>query len=390
MALASGAALLAAGCGTSASSGSAAAGTTLTKSAIVIGNVGTYSGPSGVLNQQMPAFYQAWAAWTNARGGISGHPVKFVTIDDKNDAATAIAGVKSLVQNQKAVALVGVAEAGLETTWASYVAQAGVPVVGGYAYTPIWNTNPDFFLSTSDLQTAIFSGANLAKREGKTSYGVINCSEQSACVQAIKLHQAAATSAGLRFAYGGTAPVTAPNYTANCLAAKNAGAQVLSVGLGGPATSLLATDCAQQGYQPTYLFNATSVTPSLLGNAALNGAIVPLTTFPWFYHGPETAGFQQVLAKAGLSSQQDGPALAVAFVSAQLFAQAATAAGGTLTSASLIKSLKTIKAATLGGLAPPLTFGPGAATRSASCYFVAQVKNGAMVAPQGLKTNCLR
>jgi branched-chain amino acid transport system substrate-binding protein len=218
---------------------------------------------------------------------------------------------------------------------------------------------------------------------------VINCSEQSACVQAIKLHQAAAKTAGLRFAYGATAPVTAPNYTANCLAAKNAGTQVLSVGLGGPATSLLATNCSQQGYKPTYLFNATSVTPSLLSNAALNGAIVPLTTFPWFYRGPQTAGFQQVLAKAGLSTQQDGPALAAAFVSDQLFATAARAVHGTLTSAALIKSLETMKGQTLGGLAPPLTFTPGATTRSTSCYFVAQVKNGAMVAPQGLKTNCL-
>jgi branched-chain amino acid transport system substrate-binding protein len=355
----------------------------------VIGNVGTYSGPSGVANQEMPAFDQAWASWTNAHGGINGHPVKFVTIDDKSDASTAIAGVQSLVQNQKVVALVGTAEAGLETTWASYVAKAGVPVVGGYSYTPVWNTNSDFFLSSSDLLTAIYSGANLAKHEGKTSYGVINCSEQSACVQAIKLHQAAAKTAGLRFAYGATAPVTAPNYTANCLAAKNAGTQVLSVGLGGPATSLLATNCSQQGYKPTYLFNATSVTPSLLSNAALNGAIVPLTTFPWFYRGPQTAGFQQVLAKAGLSTQQDGPALAAAFVSDQLFATAARAVHGTLTSAALIKSLETMKGQTLGGLAPPLTFTPGATTRSTSCYFVAQVKNGAMVAPQGLKTNCL-
>ena len=48
-----------------------------------------------------------------------------------------------------------------------------------------------------------------------------------------------------------------------------------------------------------------------------------------------------------------------------------------------------MKGETLGGLVPPLTFTKGAATRSVSCYFVAQVENGAMVAPQGLKTDCL-
>jgi branched-chain amino acid transport system substrate-binding protein len=388
---ASAVAALAAACSSGGGSSSTPqASSSLTKSQIVIGAVGTYSGAAGAENVEVPAFEQAWAKWTNDNGGINGHPVKFVTVDDQDVAATAIAGVDNLVQNQKVVALVGPAEAGLETTWASYVQKAGVPVVGGDAYTPVWNTNPDFFLSTSDLTTAVYSGANLAARQGKTSYGVVNCNEESACVQAIKLHQAAAKAAGMKFVYGATAPDTAPNYTANCLAAKNAGAQTLSVGVGSPtAMSELATNCAQQGYKPLYVFNATSITPSLLTNPNVNGAIVPLTSFPWFYQGPETKDYQQVLALAGIGSQQNGPALALAYGADELFAKAASEVTGDVTSASLVNALYTMKGETLGGLVPPLTFTKGAATRSSTCYFVAEVQNGAMVAPQGLKTDCL-
>jgi len=371
----------------SATGSPAAAG--LTKSEIVLGNVGTYSGPQGATSKNMPAFYKAWAEWRNANGGIAGHPVRIVTIDDKSDAATATSAVKRLVENEQVLAMVGVAESGLETTWADYVSQKNVPVVGGYAYTPVWNSNPAFFPSTSTLVTAVASGGNIAKLQGKQVYGVVNCSEQSACAEAIKFHESTSKAEGLTFGYGGTVPVTAPNYTATCLAAKNAGVDALSVGLGDSAISRLATDCARQGYRPTYIFNATSVTPQVLENRELEGAIVPLTSFPWFYEGQETAEFREVLAKLDLKEKDVNPALSLAFTAVKLFEKAAANVSDTPTSDEIRKGLYAIKDETLGGLTPPLTFTEGAADRSVNCFFVSTIKDGAMVAPQGLKVDCL-
>src|SRR5271167_5139434 len=62
--------------GATPASTSASSGPALTKSPIVIGNVGTYSGYAGVTAEGTPEGLQAWVDWTNAHGGISGHPVQ--------------------------------------------------------------------------------------------------------------------------------------------------------------------------------------------------------------------------------------------------------------------------------------------------------------------------
>jgi branched-chain amino acid transport system substrate-binding protein len=108
------AAALIAGCGSSASSsgsgsgsGSTAAsgGTTLHKSTIVLGNIGTYSGPFGAQYADSLKGLQAWAQWTTAHGGLNGHPVKIVSIDDLGSTTNALAGAKRLVEADHAVAI---------------------------------------------------------------------------------------------------------------------------------------------------------------------------------------------------------------------------------------------------------------------------------------------
>jgi branched-chain amino acid transport system substrate-binding protein len=47
--------------------------------------------------------------------------------------------------------------------------------------------------------------------------------------------------------------VSAPSYTAQCLAAKQAGAQALIIDASYAAGSRFAPACAQQGYSPVYV-----------------------------------------------------------------------------------------------------------------------------------------
>src|SRR5258708_22074352 len=86
------------------------------------------SGPLGD-----PLFMTAaktWVKWTNAHGGINGHPVHLTLLDDAGDATTSLSEVKQLVQQDHVVAIIG-SNSPVATSWSTYIKQVKVPVIGG-------------------------------------------------------------------------------------------------------------------------------------------------------------------------------------------------------------------------------------------------------------------
>jgi branched-chain amino acid transport system substrate-binding protein len=64
--------------------------------------------------------------------------------------------------------------------------------------------------------------------------------------------------------------------------------------------------------------------------------------------------------------------------------------GNHATPAQVIKGLYALHGATLGGMAPPLTFVKNKPTSGINCVFLMGVKNGQWTLPIGLKTVCPR
>ena len=67
----------------------AAAATPATKlkgKPIVIGSVGSFTGPQAPALGAVDDTLKAWAEWKNANGGINGHPVKLIIEDDGSNA----------------------------------------------------------------------------------------------------------------------------------------------------------------------------------------------------------------------------------------------------------------------------------------------------------------
>jgi len=152
--------LLLAACSSSKSSstatttaGTAAAGSTApaanqpTGSPIVIGTLGALSGPTYAQlgdEQDLSSTPKAWVAWTNAHGGIDGHPVKLDIIDDAGDPGRAVAAAHQLVADH-VIAIVYDFDVGIELGYVNYLEQQGIPVVGGQDYDAVWEQNPDLF-----------------------------------------------------------------------------------------------------------------------------------------------------------------------------------------------------------------------------------------------------
>ena len=73
---------------------------------IVIGVIGSFTGPQASSSRQAQTVAPAWEKWVNNHGGINGHPVKVVVADDGGDPAKAQAAEKTLVDQENVIAIV--------------------------------------------------------------------------------------------------------------------------------------------------------------------------------------------------------------------------------------------------------------------------------------------
>ncbi|MHB0937201.1 MAG: ABC transporter substrate-binding protein [Armatimonadota bacterium] len=65
----------------------------------------------------------------NARGGIDGHPIKVVVLDNASDEAKSVTAVKKLIEEHKVLAIVGPSQTGTTLAAAETVQAAKVPMV---------------------------------------------------------------------------------------------------------------------------------------------------------------------------------------------------------------------------------------------------------------------
>ena len=373
-----------------ATSGSAAAAT---GTPIPIGTVGSYTGPEASSLGQTGRVVQAWADWTNAHGGINGHPVKLYNQDDGSDPARSVAIVHTLVQQDHVVAIVA-ENSIVDAAWASYVQQQKVPVVGSAIFNIVYEENSDFFSPGETTVSGSYSTLAAAKKLGDTKFGLLYCAEAAACAQAVPLFKALAPSAGETLTYSAKVSAFASNFTAQCLAAKAAGVDVLTSATDSLTATRVASDCAAQGYHPGWVGNDGSVTQAWLKTPALNGVLTGQPVFPYGDTSTQAekdfrAAIQQYAPGiVGSSSFSENDA--EDWTGGQLFVAAAKAAnmGDNPTSAQVLQGLYALHGETLDGLVPPLTYTAGQPTQI-NCWFYLGITNGQFTTPDGLTPSCV-
>jgi len=386
-------AALAAACSSTSGSQSTSSSATTGGSAVVasgsdllIGTIGNFSGPSA--EPEHLAGLQAWVDSVNAAGGIKGHQIKLVVEDDQGDATKSQADIRQLVQVDHVLAVVSPEASGTESGWASYVQQQHVAVVGGEDDTPVWFTNPSFFPSSSTVLTSLEMQAYAVKAAGKTSFGAVYCAEIAACKQVLPALQGYAKAFQLDMSTSAAIAVSAPSYTAQCLAVKQAGAQALIIDASYAAGSRFAPACAQQGYSPVYVIPSGAFDNRYLQLSQVNGAYVPTTNALWFASTSPVDQFKQAMAKYQPSTAA-GPNAMSGWTGGVLFGAAAANLPATPTAADMFTALYALpKNDTLNGLTPPLNFHSGAPASQVNCFFLAQIESGKLTAPKGTAAIC--
>jgi branched-chain amino acid transport system substrate-binding protein len=362
---------------------------------IIVGVVCSCTGPLASSTDIGPPAYRAWVSWVNANGGINGHKVSIIYKDDSFNPGTSLTEVKTMIEQDHAVAIVDGSD--VDASWADYVKQQNVPVIGAASSSEPFFTNSDFYAEgqTEDQLFASIVGA--AKKVKAKSLALFYCAEAATCQEGVAPLKATAAASGVPLVYNVSISASAPNYSAQCLAAKQAGAQALFIADAVSVVGKVASDCATQGYNPPIVLDGEVLAPSLATTAGVKKyAIFNNLNVP--YYSTQVAGVKTMNAafkkyQPSLLKSPNYSEIAVQTWVSGLLLTAAAKAGGLTSSATptakmLVTGLHTLRNNTLGGMAPPLTFKTGVPNPIDCWQGYAVLKNGKFSTPYGLKATC--
>lgn len=351
------------------------------------------SGSFGVYDSANIDTYKAFVDSLNASGGINGHPIKLTEMDERGIPGTAIADVQTLISD-KVDAILDWSI--FDATWAAAVQKANIPVVGADVSESPFQTNPDFYASGQTEASLVTGLIDTIKTAGATKFGVLYCAESPSCNELVPLYRAAAKPLGLSLGYSGSISATAPNYTAQCLAAKQAHVTALIVNDSAQPILTVAQNCDQQGYDPIYVTLAEGDGSAMITAPGMSkDSYITFADYPFLVKTPITQAFYAAVDKyyPGLSKQgttflgSTGQTWA-----AGLLLEAAVKAGGltaksTPSAAEITAGLHSMKNETLDGWSSPLTFTPGQANPD-NCWFTVHIHNSVATVINNGKAIC--
>jgi branched-chain amino acid transport system substrate-binding protein len=284
----------------------------------------------------------------------------------------------------------------VDEPWASAVQAAKIPVVGGNLSEATFYTNPDFYPEGQTNDSITESAVITAKTAGATSLGIFYCVEAPTCLQGASQAKGDGQKLGLPATFNASIAGTAPNYTAQCVAAQQARISTVLILDSVPAIVKVGTSCSQQGYNPTYIEEGEGFGMQV---AAAPGVMRDLwgeyNNIPFFASTPAVQTMNAAVDKyyPGLRSNATyWTELDVGGWASGLLLEDAVKAGGvtasdTPSAAEIVSGLDSLKGDTLEGMSPSLTFAAGQ-MHTIDCWFTARVQNGVPSVVNGGKLTC--
>jgi len=382
-----------------APAGAAAPSQANAKGDLVIGQLVTETSPTtpGQRVTDLADTLNAWAKMVNAKGGVNGYKIVVKSEDDGTDPAKASEAMKKLL-NAGAVAIVGENATATESVWAPLATAAGVPILGGGAYSTNWTANPLYFpVTTTAILDGLQAGVQNAADNGIKKLGATYDAAIPQAAAAAPLFENYAKKYGLTWTEGLGVDVTAADFTAQCVKLKQDGTEGIYIATAATELPRMARDCARQNFFPIYISGDGGLAQdALIKNPNIKGQIAAIYSFPYLAKNtPATKEFQSAMAKYApkvLKGNVRQPATQIWTAAKAMEAAAGKMTATNPTPQDVVNALYQFKDETLGGLAPqPITFTTGAASNPhVSCYFTMQTKNHKLTSPSGMKPVCVR
>lgn len=364
------------------------------KPPITIGSVSTLSGPAA--SGELPGLegLQIWVKWINERGGVRGHLINLVVADDNSDGARHRQLVQEFVERKGVIAFVQQGEALTGAGSVDYVTKKGVPVINSEGGNDYFYKSPMYFPLVAHgeelIKGTLFNSAEYAKAKGVKKFGVIACTEAQVCNDTARLNGNAdnVRAAGMELVYTARTSLAQPDFTAECIGARNAGAEIVQIALDGNSVARVAASCARQNYRPLFSVFAAVAFDKMKDNPDLDRLTVNANAFPYFLCEGNAKDYCDALRKYGPVSLY-GIGTANGWTAGKGFEQAAqNVPDGQVTSQDILKGLWSFRNETLGDLTHPLTFTEGQTAPRKTCWWPLIIESKKFNAPAGMTVRC--
>jgi branched-chain amino acid transport system substrate-binding protein len=356
----------------STSQSGAPSGPALTGTPIKIGYAASLSGPQAQNGLDGKGVAHAWQEYTNANGGILGHPVKVEVVDTKNSLPGAVSTIKRF-QSDDSFDAIMLTDLVADTQLSSTVKGTDIAVLsGGGSGDQLWATTPGAFQNVSGGEYVQKAYAKAAQAGGAKSYAVLACEEVASCASNAQGSLDYGEGLGMKAGGVGTISASATDYTAQCLSLQGKKVDAIGMLLGYTTATRLMTNCIQQGYEG--LFSAANSGFDQKAFGSISGAKVVGSTqgFPWYVDDANVKIYVDAMKRySSDAGYQSGNSTAI-WSTLQLLKKAVEdAKPAEIDRTTVMDALYQVKDETLDGLLPqPTTFTKGQASPPVTCSWL--------------------
>ena len=328
---------------------------------ITIAYITDITGEGGSENSTSPAGFEARLDLQNAQGGVNGHKLVPLVIDDQTNPSEIATAVQSAISKG---AFGIVSQSPLMFLAAKYPQQAGLPVTGTYDDGPEWGQQPYTNMFAADngsvdpkypVNTQL---GDLFKKLGGTTLGAygygISPSSSRAAIGTADSFKHAGGKVGV---LDTTVPFGSVNFTSMALVAKQDHVDALSPAMDANSNYALATALKQAGVKIKAAIYATGYEPDVIKSPAwktLQGGYFLSLFRPWSLPNAGTQQMQAAMEKYAHFSKTDFPNFGQyeSWAGADLMIKGLQMAGASPTRAAVVKDLRSIKSYNVNGLLP--------------------------------------
>lgn len=234
----------------------------------------------------------------------------------------------------------------------------------------------------ADLGTAWSFLMAITEQTDKRKVAVLYCREASTCSNQVRRFRELLPYKGLEVVYEAQVSIAQPDYTAEMIAARNAGAEVVMSLVDAPTVIRMARSAHRQGWSPifsgTHNLNHDSILP---GGAEIEGLLAVERTAPYMT-SPMMRDYHAALDRYQPGAPKGGVG-AGAWVTGKLMEKIAGRLGEPPTREQLFEGLYSLNRETLGGLLPGIAFKRGPHERVNLCMIPIRFTGGKFVPKDG-------
>jgi branched-chain amino acid transport system substrate-binding protein len=328
---------------------------------ITIAYITDLTGEGASENGTSAAGFQARLDEQNAEGGVNGHKLVPLIIDDQTNPSEIATAVQSAISKG---AFGIVSQSPLMFLAAKYPQQAGMPVTGTYDDGPEWGQQPYTNMFAADngsvdpkypVNTQL---GDLFKKLGGTVLGAYGYSiSPSSSRAAIGTADSFKHAGGKVGVLDTTVPFGGVDFTAEALVAKKDGVNAISPAMDANSNYALATALQQAGVKVKAAIYATGYQPDVIHSTdwkVLQGGYFLSLFRPWDLPNAATQQMQAAMEKYAHFTKTQFPNFGQyeSWAGADLMIKGLQMAGANPTRAAVIKDLRGLKSYNAGGLLP--------------------------------------